>query len=271
VGFAMPTPPPPGPHPIDEGSRYGPKEPVEKVYHSKFIGDSVLKAREEVRRTTTKSNKKWMDACERGEMMRVKQLLDDGQDINEVCAPGNSTGLYVAARTNNLRLAELLLKQGADPSVLTDDQVSPCWIAVSRGFDEMVKLLLDKQWNAKLVEWMQWESTEKLADLVNCGIQQTHYDLAVMRRYWKCVAYIEEAIGVEAAATRIPEVMYEPPSGWAMGLTPAEVGQRPDMPMKFFYWEAFTKKACRDEPPPGSKKLVHKGAGFFEQESIVGA
>ena len=38
-------------------------------------------------------------------------LLDGGQDINEVCEPGGSSGLYVASRTNNVRMAEMLLKK----------------------------------------------------------------------------------------------------------------------------------------------------------------
>jgi ankyrin repeat protein len=211
-----------------------------------------------------------MDAAERGEMMRIKQLLEDGQDINQVCQPSGSSALYVASRTNNLRLAEMLLEAGAEPGVLTDDLVSPCWIAISRGFDEMVKLLLEPRWNANLVEQIKRETTESLMQLENCGVQQTHYDLAVTRRYWKCVYHIESAIGVLPSATRIPEVLFEPPSGWAMGLSPAEPGQRPDMPMQFFYWEAFTKNGCREKPPPGSKKLVYKGQGIFEQESVVG-
>ena len=48
-----------------------------------------------------------------------------------------------------------------------------------------------------------------------------------------------------------------------MGFEPAEPGQRVDMPMKPFYWKAFTKEACVSEPPEGSKKLLHKGDGTF--------
>ena len=49
-----------------------------------------------------------------------------------------------------------------------------------------------------------------------------------------------------------------------MGFEPAEPGQRPDMPMKPFYWKAFTKEACMSEPPEGSKKLTHQGDGTFK-------
>ena len=255
---------------VDSGSRYGPAMAPEKVMHNGFAGDSVMKARLEARRISAKSTQNWMDAAERGEMVRIGQLLDDGQDVNAVCEPSGSSALYVASRTNNLRLAEMLLRRGADPAVLTDDFVSPCWIAISRGFDGMVKLLLDKQWSANLVGLIRNETPETLAANPDCGVQQTHYDLAVTRRYWKCVHYLEEALCIEPSATRIPTVVYEPPKGWAMGLTPVEAGQRPDMPMKFFYWEAFTKKGCFDEPPEGSKKLEHKGSGIFEVVGQVG-
>jgi ankyrin repeat protein len=251
---------------IDAGSRYPRPEVTVKMHGTDYDGQIIKDQYKEARRKTMKSNKKWMEAAEKGEMMRIVQLLDDGQDINENCQPGDSTALYVAARTNNLRLAELLLKRGADPSILTPDLVSPAWIAISRGFDEMVELLLDPQWSAKLVEYVKTETAEMLAKSDVAGIQQTHYELAVMRRYWRCVYLIEAAIGVEAEKSKIPTHYFEPPSGWAVGMAPSEPGQRPDMPMHPFYWKAFTKNAeCVTEPPEGSKKLQHKGGGRFEE------
>ena len=79
---------------------------------------------------------------------------------------------------------------------MTTDFVSPAWIAISRGFDEMVKLLLDPAWNAKLVAYLKEETVETLAKNPECGVQQTHYDLANTRRYWKCVHHLEHALGV---------------------------------------------------------------------------
>ena len=139
-------------------------------------------ARAESRRLNLRSQKKWIEAVEGGEMVRIQQLLDDGQDINEVCEPQLSTALYVAARRNNLRVAEMLLKRGAEPSVLTNDLVSPAWISISRGFDEMLELLLDPQWSAKLVAMMKTETRVTLAES-GAGVQEPHYELAVMRRY----------------------------------------------------------------------------------------
>jgi len=238
--------------------------------HNKFERpNETLDARKEAARLSERSQRKWMEAAEKGEMRRMEQLLGDGQDINQVCEPSKSSALYVASRTNNLRLAEFLLKKGADPAVMTDDLVSPAWISISRGFDEMVELLLDPKWSKGLVEYLKQETPETLRNLPNCGVQQTHYELAVTRRYWRCVHHVEKALGVEPEKTRIPEVMFEPPEGWAMGLAASEPGQRVDMPMHFFYWKAFTKEATQIEPPTGSKKMVHAGEGIFKLDSIV--
>ena len=252
-------------HSVDENSRYAKIVPEVKMHGANSFPGLAMSQRKEARRLTTKSQQKWMDAVERGEMVRVKQLLEDGQDINEVCEPGGSSGLYVASRTNNVRMAEMLLKAGADPAVMTTDFVSPAWIAISRGFDEMVKLLLDPAWNAKLVAYLKEETVETLTKNPECGVQQTHYDLANTRRYWKCVHHLEHALGVPPEKSRIPEIFWQPADGWAMGLAPSEPGQRPDMPMHYFYWKAFTKEKCQTEPPEGSKKLVHVGGGVFEE------
>lgn len=251
---------------VDAGSRYGVKEFPTPGMHNKMHGDNLngaLDARLEARRLSTRSQKKWIEAVERGEMVRIGQLLDDGQDIDEVCEPQKSCALYVASRTNNLRVAELLLKRGANPSVLTDDLVSPAWIAISRGYDQMLELLLDPQWSTPLVKLMKEETRQSLSES-HAGVQETHYELACMRRYYRCVFLIEKAFGTKSEDTKIPPVIHELPSGWAMGFCPAESGQRPDMPMKPFYWKAFTKEACVYDPPEGSKELKHQGDGTFK-------
>ena len=138
--------------------------------------DAVLQARVESRRLTSRSKQNWIAAVERGEMVRITQLLDSGQDIDEVCAPQHSTALYVAARTNNLRVAELLLNRGANPSVLTNDLVSPAWIAISRGYDAMLELLLDQRWSASLIDLIKGETRETLR-ASGAGVQEPHYGM----------------------------------------------------------------------------------------------
>jgi len=262
---------------MDKASQYGVKAPiklpmfgsatqVEPSFNSYNSGNgkvgAIRSARQEAKRLSTRLTTKWFAAVEDGEMMRVKQLFADGQDINEMHPQQGSTALYIAARKNNLRMAELLLQSGAEPSILTDDHVSPAWIAVSRGFDEMLELLLNPKWSGALVKLISTESTESISQIPNCGIQQTHLQLANMRRYWRCLYLLEQACGV--SPSKIPDTFVIPPDGWAMGLAPAEPGQRTDMPMHFFYWKAFTKEACQNEAPEGSKFLKHIGGGRFE-------
>lgn len=227
---------------------------------------STVEMRQEAGRLSTRSQQKWADAVERGEMVRIMQLLDAGQDINELDAHLKSTALYVAARNNNLRVAELLLQRGADPSVLTDDHVSPAWVAISRGFSEMLELLLDPQWSAPLVSIIRTETRQTLA-ASGAGVQEPHYELACMRRYYRCLFLLERALGTPAKDSQIPGVIHELPKGWAMGYAPAEPGQRPDMPKKPFYWKAFTKESTTEAPPPGSKELYHQGDGTFSAEA----
>ena len=109
---------------------------------------------------------------------------------------------------------------------------------------------------------MREETTESL-NAMGAGVQQTHMQLAVTRRYWRCVFLLERALDIPKDKSGIPDHFYQPPEGWAVGMTAAEPGQRPDMPMKPFYWKAFEKGQCYDEPPEGSKKLVHQGDGTF--------
>ena len=101
------------------------------------------------------------------------------------------------------------------------------------------------------------------ADQSGAGVQETHYELAVQRRYYRCVYLIERALGIPAEHSKIPAEVHEPPAGWAIGFAPSEQGQRADMPTHPFYWKAFTKEACQTAPPDGSRRLAHAGDGTF--------
>ena len=249
---------------VDAGSRYGikPLPPVTMHGAHGASTDETLLLRAECARRSTRSQHGWMEAVERGEMVRISQLLDEGQQIDEVCAPGHSTALYVASRTNSLRVAELLLSRGADPAVLTPDGVSPAWIAISRGFSEMLELLLDPRWSSSLTVLLKTETRESLQK-AGAGVQETHYELACMRRYYRCVHLLETVLSIDASRSKIPNMIHELPSGWATGFAPAEPGQRADMPMQPFYWKAFTTEQCVTQPPEGAKELKHNGDGTF--------
>ena len=86
------------------------------------------------RRDNPRSTNGWAAACERGELVRMQQLLAAGQEINALDEQQQAPALYIAARTNNLELARWLLESGADPAVTTeDDGWTPALICISKG------------------------------------------------------------------------------------------------------------------------------------------
>ena len=99
-------------------------------------------AKKQVRQNNAKSRSDWEDAVERGEHRRVRQLLEQGQAINEIGKRTGSAAHYIAARKNDAFLLKYLLDNGADPLVLTDDDVSAAWISISKGYVGMLVILL---------------------------------------------------------------------------------------------------------------------------------
>lgn len=189
-----------------------------------------MAAKKKVRQTNSKSNSDWMQACERGEHKRVQQLLEAGQPINELGKWTTSPAHYVAARKNDAVLLKFLLDNGADPLVTTDDDVSAAWIAISKGYVEILVILLS-----------YYPKGHDVSDLM---------ELARRRRDWKCVWELEQFSGVTKSC--IPEAVYELPPGWAMGEVPTGVGGKG--PLKPFYWRKDKKDSCQDDPPPGAIK-----------------
>lgn len=73
----------------------------------------------------------------------VQFLLEQGVDANGQSTTG-CTPLHVAAEVGDLELVNMLLKFGADVELLDDEGKSALWYAASGGFDDLVKLFLDK-------------------------------------------------------------------------------------------------------------------------------
>jgi hypothetical protein len=215
------------------------------------------------RQRSTKSTSNWFHAAENDERTRMEQLLAAGQDVNELDPVSQSPALYIASRTDNIGLAEWLLKNGANPAVMTDDLASPAWIATSRGFDNMLELLLRPEYSEDFVEKTKDEKPQD----VHAGL--THMDVAKMRRYWRCVHLLETAYGI--AETAVPQSFYEVPEGWAMEQIPVEEGQKEHTEFKYFFWKTFTKDQCVYEPPEGSTKMVHVGRGRYEAAGTLSA
>jgi len=72
----------------------------------------------------------------------VKQMLEDGADVN-ACAPGSSwTALHAAAGEGRANIVEVLLEHGADINRQSDRGNTPLHLAALWGRNEVVKLLL---------------------------------------------------------------------------------------------------------------------------------
>ena len=68
----------------------------------------------------------------------IRELSERGADLNKY---HGKTPLHEAARRGQRDTVQLLLKMGADPNIVDDDEKSPLYWAALRGHDEMVQLL----------------------------------------------------------------------------------------------------------------------------------
>jgi len=71
----------------------------------------------------------------------AKFLLNEGAEIDQCSLGDNLTAIYLAACNNNEALVSLLLKKGADISIVSTVGKSPLSIAKEKGFDNIVKIL----------------------------------------------------------------------------------------------------------------------------------
>ncbi len=82
-------------------------------------------------------------ATEIGDYDRVKELLDNGKDVN-IVDNNNSTPLYYACQSNNIKIVKILIERGANINSLNYQKVSPLSLACYFKQFEIAKLLLDK-------------------------------------------------------------------------------------------------------------------------------
>lgn len=84
-----------------------------------------------------------MFAARDGNVAKVKELLDRGQNVNEQNKKDSATPLIFAASTGRIDTPRLLLNRGADPNLCAWANTCPIWWAVRSGSYETVKLLIE--------------------------------------------------------------------------------------------------------------------------------
>jgi uncharacterized protein len=82
------------------------------------------------------------DAAMKRDRNAVRALLDQKADVNAVGADGSSALLWLV-RVDDLEMARLLIRAGADPTRPNSYGVTPLYLACSNGNPEMIRLLLD--------------------------------------------------------------------------------------------------------------------------------
>jgi hypothetical protein len=86
-----------------------------------------------------------MRAAEQGDVERVRQLLDQGADINEVSYGLNRwTALHGAAWKGHPEIARLLIRRGADVNAVTNTGLTALQVAQGNGHQDVVAVILEE-------------------------------------------------------------------------------------------------------------------------------
>lgn len=84
-------------------------------------------------------------ACQNNHTEVVKSLVNKGADVNTKCLKENYSSLQISTENNNYEVVKCLLKSKADPNVHDNsvEKMTPLFKACSKGFSEIVELLLE--------------------------------------------------------------------------------------------------------------------------------
>ena len=83
------------------------------------------------------------EATKNSDYDRVKELLDNGKDVN-IVDKNNNTPLHYACQSNNIKIIRLLILRGANINSLNNKKVSPLSYACFCKKLEIAKLLLEE-------------------------------------------------------------------------------------------------------------------------------
>ena len=94
-------------------------------------------------RRTARFERAIVEAADEGALTEVRDLLDDGANVNATVA-GDGSPLIVAAREGHLDLVRLLIERGADVNLPVPGDGAPLIMAAREGHVAIVQLLLDR-------------------------------------------------------------------------------------------------------------------------------
>jgi hypothetical protein len=89
-------------------------------------------------------NEDLLEAAERGELGKVKKLLDEGADVNARSSEWWTTPLHLAAAGGHLSVVKLLVERGADVNARDKDGWTPLRLAALKGHLDVVEFLVER-------------------------------------------------------------------------------------------------------------------------------
>ncbi len=87
-------------------------------------------------------NKAWKDATRRGDLEKVRSLLENGADINAKDEQGQ-TALMNASHAGQLELVRLLVEHGADLNTTAKFNLSALMLALIAHHTEVARILIE--------------------------------------------------------------------------------------------------------------------------------
>ena len=85
----------------------------------------------------------FFDAVENNDLCKVRELLNEGGDVNANLLHSGWTALHCAAQRGYKEMARLLLAFNANVNAKTNSDKTPLHIAAMNGYTELAELLLD--------------------------------------------------------------------------------------------------------------------------------
>ena len=89
-------------------------------------------------------------AAYKGNLDKVRSLINSGADVNPADELGVTTPLWAAAQNGHLEVTRLLLDRGANANLAGEVGANLLWAAARNGHLKVVRLLLDRGANANL-------------------------------------------------------------------------------------------------------------------------